>query len=720
MSGMDQLQLNRMENTPTPEPIPPPEKAFIKEIKENEPIGVEARSFNRNRTPDSIVTKAPELPSRPENAPDFRKELEESMLERGSRSLSAHNLSERLGNLQNPDDLKKILGEKVIDEKSPDGRSENMQTALSFLESRGLVKVLFDLKPGDRVFSFLTPSDEATSVKILNQNIGPNKNDGFIIARKDLFRKNFSKYLTELDQDYKQGIFKLRDDLSAEQIKEFETQLPVILGKINQELLTWLNDPSHGNYPDAKSYNITYGSYQVSENTNPDISNPVNNLLSAQKSLQLAQLNRGMELSAANKEFSPEIFNKQLEKLANLKTELQSFASITDKNGDSYQIFTANGQLNRDLIRLHRKNGLKVDEGDANKVLIKEKIAEYIKAINFIDFFKPYALDELSPNSENPGKFEELQARYNLAQKIKAYHSGDQNVRFESAELELLKKSINKENKDANFDSEVEFVSKSLEISDGTYLSLDIVDVGVDQILSYEQMANNFQANRLGVREGEKPFNPEKVLAGVGDEVTEKLRDVRARMKEVFTKHGLDNVNFLVGGDEFTISLPTDQVTDELLFDLRKAAEVFNGARLVRTDRQTDPGADLKTKQLEHARALIQSEQGIEESKLLEKRIAGFKQTFVTELLSKKEELEQKIGKKIEKDSEISDLVQRSIDESGINRFIIVQEKSGDVVKWPAEISFSGDSAEDLLDDWEAKTRASFADAEYLKKMHSI
>lgn len=695
----------------TAEITPPPEASILESVlatlppEKEKPSGVADLSFNRERV---INTKAPELPSRAENAPDFRKELEESMLERGGRSLSSHNLAERLGNLQNPDDLKKILGEL-----NPAGRPENAQTALSFLESRGLVKVLFDLKPGDRVFSFLTPSDEATSVKILNQNIGPNKNDSFIIARKELFRKNLSMYLTELDQDYKQGVFKLRDDLSEEKIKEFETQLPVILEKINQELLTWLHDPKHGNYNAAKSYNITSGSYQVPKNTNPDISEPVNNLLSVQKSLQLAQLNRGMELSAANKEFSPEIFNNHLDKLANLKGELQGFASIIDKNGDTYQIFGADGQLNRDLIRLHRKNGLKVDEGDANKVLIKEKISEYIKAINFIDFFKPYALDELSPKAESPGKFEELQARHNLAQKIKAYQNGDTNVKFDAAEVALLGQSINKENKDANFDSEVQFVSKSLGIDNCTYLSMDIVDVGVDQLLSYENMVNDFQANRLDSKKSQT-FDSEKALAAVGDEVTKRLREVRAKLKEVFTKRGLDDVNFLVGGDEFTISLPSDKVSDELLFDLRIAAKSFNGARLVKTDRVTASGTDLKTRQLEHARSLIQSEQGIEESKLLEKRIANFKQSLVTKLLGEKGDLEQKLGKNL-KDSEISDLVQRSIDDSGIDNFIIVQEADGDIVKWPAGIKFSGASAEELLDDWEAKTRASLSDEEYLR-----
>jgi len=690
---------------------PPPEESILESVlatlpqEKEKPSGVADLSFNRER---AINTKAPELPSRAENAPDFRKELEESMLERGGRSLSSHNLAERLGNLQNPDDLKKIL-----DELNSAGRPENAQTALSFLESRGLVKVLFDLKPGDRVFSFLTPSDEATSVKILNQNIGPNKNDSFIIARKELFRKNLSMYLTELDQDYKQGVFKLRDDLSTEKIKEFETQLPVILEKINQELLTWLHDPKHGNYNAAKSYNITYGSYKVPENNNPAISEPVNNLLSVQKSLQLAQLNRGMELSAANKEFSPEIFNEHLGKLANLKGELQGFASITDKNGDTYQIFGADGQLNRDLIRLHRKNGKVDEEGDANKVLIKEKISEYIKAINFIDFFKPYALDELSPKAESPGKFEELQARHNLAQKIKAYQNGDTNVKFDAAEVALLGQSINKENKDGNFDSEVQFVSKSLEIDNCTYLSLDIVDVGVDQLLSYENMVNDFQANRLGSQSGE-PFDSERVLASVGDEVTKRLREVRAKLKEVFTKRGLGDVNFLVGGDEFTISLPSDKVSDELLFDLRIAAKSFNGARLVKTDRVTASGTDLKTRQLEHARALIQSEQGIEESKLLEKRIANFKQSLVTKLLGEKGDLEQKLGTNL-KDSEISDFVQRSIDDSGIDNFVIVQESAGDIVKWPAGIKFSGASAEELLDDWEAKTRASLSDEEYLR-----
>lgn len=629
-------------------------------------LGLEWRSLRRVplpvQEPSLVEKKVFDSETNQESAVfvDRRPEILDAMVDRGLRSLKSANLAgqiRQIGELPGPElnaSFKELIGKTV---KAENGQDIYLNANLfnSYLETRGLAKIFTDLQIGDKVVTFLSSSDKEVSIKKLNQALGPNLTDVFITARKDLLRKHFGAYLEELDQDYKQGIFKIKSEIDVENFRNNVLQKG--LDEINQALTVWL-----GEHEVKYDYKMTSG---INENKIMDSSlgQVANNFLTVQNAIQGAHLNRSKGKNEAIYEEAD--FNNQLMQIAEKKKYLQAKGSLTDHTGQIYNIFV-DGLINRDLLRKIRQDKLFVDSQNADQIDRKAKLEDYLKAVNFIDFFRPYTTPELADNSS---KVEQVQKRHSLAEKIKKANAGVA-VDFDKNDVKLLQTAIEVENKDENFDSDTVFQEKATNMEVCTYLSFDVLDVGINQLHDYEKKINAWNSGEPDARQ-----HYLKDILDAGDGVTESLRAFRKEVKAILDKAGLaKDAAYLVGGDEFTIALPTKNLAPAVLFEIKKACEKYNGVRMVKSLRQSVPEQPLAERHREHQESLLQAENGIASAKFMEKEIQGFRQNYLNQLKSR-----FSLG-----ESEIIKQLDRLFSESGVNNYIVEQlpGRTFDVAIW--------------------------------------
>jgi hypothetical protein len=225
---------------------------------------------------------------------------------------------------------------------------------------------------------------------------------------------------------------------------------------------------------------------------------------------------------------------------------------------------------------------------------------------------------------------------------------------------------LEREGKDRTCTSAMEFHSKALQMKNCTYLTLDVLDVGPQLIRDYDRLLQQ-------VEQGKMTF--EEVSAIAGDETTRMMRTFREQITQVYREHTGDAKAvpaMLVGGDEATIAIDRDhvEVTDELLMKLRNATS----SRVVETvvagaERASDREDNETTKRKEHLQAQKLAEQGSELAKTLERSVR---------------ELRRSIRDLPKADQES---YRKSLDALNVKQFVVKQSDSGFklVVEDPAQ-----------------------------------
>jgi len=511
-----------------------------------------------------------------------------------------------------------------------------LKTIDSFLVSREMAALFNNLKTGDILFASLVPSDDDFSIKNMNDlYFGQQETDTIIDYRKKLIADSFQEYLNVVAQDFKQDIFIVKDSCKIEnektkklfvlKMKDLEIKMnEFILERIKKNLenpvsaitkkeLEALQERMQSG---VSSYRMTYGLSQLGEVKENDESEKI---IALAEALQMAQISRENP-SLPGGFFSYKDQMEQIEKINVLRKKLLETNLIVDENGIAYQIFKKDTEgsdfsMNRDLLRAMRKKKLKVKDWDAKNQEILDNLKRYKSAINFMDYLKPYIADEISGGKLSMN----LKERKKLSQKL---HRGTDFIDDDIYKLyEIMSKSL----KDPACTSSSVFHERAIQLRKCSYISLDVLDVGVDLWLSYEKLSQKFAS--LTEEEIKK-----EILA-IGDETTIAMRNFRHTVLEVLEEHGIKNPLSLVGGDEFIIALDTKFVNNDLLIDIKKATNTrlihTVLAKVSREDekilRQSVVSPELKEvferRFRNHLLALKKSEIGIQEAKTIERKL---------------------------------------------------------------------------------------------------
>jgi hypothetical protein len=547
---------------------------------------------------------------------------------RDTADLAARSIREVAGEARDPalDRLNRELraGEAIAKLERGEDLGEGERNMLrGLLESRGWYKLFTRLKPGDALATFLVPSGETFSIKNLNDNIfGPEKTDAIIEYRRAALRNRLEELgLEELSQSFRDGFFHIPKEqqsaallerlqaaaeLTSEDVTRFITDVLDAEGRAanadRQNMLAKFR--AELTHPE-KGYRMTLGAGMVGAQQQEGDYTHVELAISAslKAALQARELGDGA--------FESEDAEAAVNRVRALRAQILLSSRenrIQNEEGEIFPLFhsTDDGyqQLNLDVIRDLRKGTFVPAPGQER---VHALLKEYLKEVNLFDLLKPYTHEEVAGEDVH-GTTQSLQEM--LANTARYAHALAEDQRLSAAERAEIVAELKQEGRDRACTSAVEFHDKALKIADCAYVSLDVLDVGPKLLQEFERL---FQE----VERGRKTF--EEASLSAGDETTRQMREFRATVMRVAREHGADERPLmLVGGDEATLALPSELVTDELLLALR----VETGSRVVKTvvaaaERHSDLSHPDDVKR-EHIAARKRAESGTEAAKEIE------------------------------------------------------------------------------------------------------
>lgn len=478
-------------------------------------------------------------------------------------------------------------------DKLDQGKDFDSQAVAGVLERRKSGKLFTSLEPGDKVVSFLVPGADFLSIKYLNDNIfGPQVTNEIIIQKRKVLEaemKKLSEDISFIQSDYKTEVIKIPSSLQlAEGVlervsEEVDTEMTkfvlatagrvlenehdpkriAVLKKFEKDLLGASGEKKNG-------FKMNYGVATVAEGSPDQLVE--NQVVALNQSLQTSRMSREAKDGSYGAEYSESRTIEEISHIQELRQEIiDGGNTITDADGNDFVIFEDRGgkrALNRDLLRDVRKGKFKTD----NKELLAS-VALYVKKLNVLDAVKPFTKEELVKTKDQAMSGREL------SQKIK------NKEQLSSDEKNTAVEMLQANEKDAEYTSNSEFHKRAVAMKDAAYISLDVLDLGVDLLLEYE--------NALQDIENASPEKKAEVLKEVslsaGDKTTEKLRDFRKNVAQVYREFGLGDglVVGEIGGDELTLAvdigsnsaLQEEGKMDDLLFALKKATNT----RVVKT-----------------------------------------------------------------------------------------------------------------------------------------
>lgn len=516
---------------------------------------------------------------------------------------------------------------------------EDRQELANNLQNRGWQKIFSELSSGDKVAYFTAPAGDFSIKSFNDKYFGPQMTDEIRdfrnITLNDLMAKNGC---AELMRDYKSGVFKLDTETETTELvnrlnqvaKELDDRMKeFILSKIEEKKaeinisveedkglrIRGLDDLK--NKLEKFGFVMSFGISSVEENNNPEDKSAVARAIAhgSQASLD-ARKNRqenvyGGEYNSAN--ILKEI--KDLYGEGELVAEiLNKYSILTDQNGITYKVFSqidGRRKINPNLARLARKGKfVSATENDRRGL---EKVEQYLRRINIIDMIRPNTAEEISGQEKSLAdeflSTEIIQVN-DLVNKILVDNLSD------GENIEVVNK-LNSEQKDVRFNSDAVFHREAIKKDHCVYISLDVIDLGVDQLLDYEQMLQSVKDEN----------DLQKVTDTAGDEITKKMRQVRGQVAEIYQEYFGEVPLVLVGGDEITIAMEEKNNLDEFMLALRQAT----GSRVVKTavasserksKDQLDPSNKKSTKKriIEHLSAQKRAEKGVEYAKEIESK----------------------------------------------------------------------------------------------------
>ncbi len=516
--------------------------------------------------------------------------------------------------------------------------TEQRQQIVHSLERRKWGGILRNLQKGDTVISTLSSTSDLLSIKNLNDNVFGSQTTNSIIAKRRQLTKSILNFAlnsagvavddlehTSLEQNYKFGVFKIPE--------KYNLDVVAILNKVCNEVdlemrkfIIGLADEEESKHPEktsslqnfkeavnAEGYKMTFGTAKVESGELEDI------ILAVNGSLQTARAATHYKSKDYGDSFSAEKMTEKIGQINELRNKIYKNGNkIVGKDGANHEIFINNAgklEINRDLLRDVRKDKFYYQ---ADQVQILTDLKDYIKSLNIFDVVKPFTADEIEKIKEESKQTDSV---------TDGILKGEQPKCAEAADM------LDRNEKDKSYTSESRFHAEAVKIKNCAYLSLDVLDVGVDQLLDFEQRTQ-MVANK------EMTFAQASLEAG--DLMTNRLRQMREQVYKIcedfkITKNG--RMDGLVGGDELTLAIDLDVVdeTGKKIFDnndkninkLIHRLKKETNSRVVKTviaeSRRHSSSDNTVQRMREHLIALKNAEEGANQAKQLETEMRKLK-----------------------------------------------------------------------------------------------
>ncbi len=494
------------------------------------------------------------------------------------------------------------------------------------IKERGWFAMFKELKAGDSMAYFSSPGGEF-SVKNLNTLFGEQVTDSIIDSRKKILNELMAESGHELlSQDYRSASFKLsktgealpEEDMNAIS-SALNNRMKEVINSAIDSRLAEDGDADVGKYArmrdllgsDGEGYRINFGTSVVDQSQNEtDKSNIIQALAEC---AQTAQLSRRLSKDSYGGAYDRENVVNEIkgEHGINELGDKLLDKTITDEMGIKYKVFTEkDGKriMNRDLLRLTRKGQFKPEDSDADTFRM---VQQYVRRINLVDLVKPFTAKEavggeISARIDRMSKFVEKneEGKYVLKADLS------------QTDREQLSAELKTDQKDGTYDAPEFFHKKASELKDCVYINIDVLDLGVDLLLEYEQLIQEVGEDETKLREA-------SIVAG--DKITENMRAIRAKALEVFKKYfpDADPID-RVGGDEIALAIE-DKGDQKVFEEFMLALQNETGTRVVKTvvGGSERHSKDAKSDELlsDHLTAIKRAENGSEMCKKIEKKM---------------------------------------------------------------------------------------------------
>jgi len=569
------------------------------EVRRVENAGEETSLGSREEFAKSLETEQPEpIP-----------EIDETAVERTKNMLERARLVEKL-------------------EKGGELSEGDRERLGAMIKDRGWFGLFKELQAGDKMAYFSTPGG-TFSVKNLNSLFGEQLTDSIIDSRKKALLELMAGAGHEmLTQDYRSASFKLSEagssaDLNRVSERLNEQMVEVISRAIDRRIAEGMDGQKFNRLRhllQEQGFRVNFGISEIGETASEkDKSNIVQSLAEC---AEMAQLSRHLSGDNYGQEFDREAVlqeissdgRKEKRGINELGASLES-QTVVDQAGIVYKVFEMeNGRrvMNRDLLRLTRKGDLMPDKNSED---IFAEVQQYVRRINILDLVKPYTAGEVSGgvvarNVETMSGFVEKDDKGKYA------------LREDLSQLERIRLSreLRKDQKDRTYDAPEFFHQEAMQLGDCVYINIDVLDLGVDLLLEYEQLIQEVGEDENKLREA---------ALKAGDKITESMRDIRARTLKVFEEYfpGVKPID-RVGGDEVALAIedPGDvRKMEKFLLALqsetgtRVIKTVVGGSERHSNGNDGDGAGDHSVR--EHLTALKRAERGSEMCKKIEKKM---------------------------------------------------------------------------------------------------
>lgn len=507
---------------------------------------------------------------------------------------------------------------KEID-KMESGAEFSRQQLAGVLERQNWGKIFTGLKKGDKVLSFLVPGADFLSIKNLNDVIlGPQITNKVIAEKRKVIERELKKVdanVSALQSDYKIEVVKISEDsnIDADALEEISSvidkEMTEFMEKIVDEIMSQEEDKNKiktleefknnllGKSEKTKGrggFKMNYGLSEVQGDKMED------KLVSLNHSLEMSRMARQNSESYGT-EYNEENIETELDDIKDLREKIISEYGnkITDNEGNEFEIFIKKGEkfsLNPDVLRDVRKDKFETQD---KKVL--GDIAFYVKKLNILDVIKPFTMEDVSKVEKD------IKTAYDLSDKIKKGEDLGKKERKVAAEM------LRSEEKDRAYTSKSEFNKRAVAMEECAYISLDVLDLGVDQLLEYESTLQDL--DKLSGQEKMNKFNEASMSAG--DLTTEKLRDFRKKVAQVYKKFGFkdDLIPGEVGGDELVLAVDISKMSEEKLEEFLFVLKEKTNSRVIKTvvaksEKSVSSESDQQELVEAHLQALKRAETG--------------------------------------------------------------------------------------------------------------
>ncbi len=537
-----------------------------------------------------------------------------------------------LNKIQTSNDLKSLADGEEISHES----SRNLG---SILERRQWGKIFTQLEAGDRVLTFLTPGANFLAIKYLNDEIfGQETTNSIIKKRRDLVKeavkilnegKSDNEKISSLESDYKTEELRVPSGVGVN-LQEVDDLLRAIDHEMKKFILDLLEKPKPGLDTDKLEefkqsilgrtgkknsrggFKMTYG-LAVVEDGKDDKEKAEKKVLALVNSLQAGRMARAEV--GYGLEYNEGAILKDIDSIKNLKDEIVGAGNnITDIDGNEFTVFhqDKNGgalKMNRDLLRAVRKAQFEVDPKKDKEVKLLKNITLYAKKLNILDTVKPFVADEIEAVDKQASELRVLGDKMSTHQDL------------EIEEKSRVVETLFTDERASKFTSKMEFDRRAVGMKDCVYISMDVLDLGVDQLLEYESILQEVDKVTDPV-EKLKLFN--KASLSAGDKATEKLKEFWKKIEAVcstekFGLKGADNlITAHVGGDEVVLAVElgdgsgkiAPEKVKELLFGLQAISDTrVIETRVTKTEKHLGVISE-EEKLVAHLKAIKRAENG--------------------------------------------------------------------------------------------------------------